>query len=123
MKIFESDSSNHDLVQIATGDPTAQKHRRSTLEDITNIADLNVSRWTVSPRLDEAGINSYVACQKPCLSDKQIADRFAWAKKYENWTVGDWKHVIWSNECDVVIGLNPEHPHVWRKKNQELLSD
>jgi hypothetical protein len=102
---------------------TTIKNRRSTLEDITNTVDLPISRYTISRRLDEVGINSYAARQKPFLQPHHIEDRLAWAKRFENYTETDWENVIWSDECSVVMGLNTKRPRVWRRKGEELLKE
>jgi hypothetical protein len=64
--------------------------------------------------------NYYAARQKPWLSPKHITDRLQWAKDHEHWTVEDWKRVIWSDECSVVVELSPKRPRVWRRKGEEM---
>ena len=109
-----SERDNRELKHLAL------KNRRSTLEDITNMSNLPVSRWTISRRLNEMGINSHVARQKPFLNDQHIADRLKWVQDHSNWTVEDWKRVVWSDECCIKVGLNPCRQRVWRHKREEL---
>ena len=77
------------------------------LRDITNIIDASVSEHTVRRRRDEAGLGSYIAAEKPGLWPKNIAERLEWANKYKHWTVEDWKHVIWSDESSIWVGVSP----------------
>ena len=76
--------------------------------DITNIIDASVSEHTVCRWWDEAGLGSYIVVEKPGLWSKNIAERLEWAKKYKDWTVEDWKHVIWSYESSIWVGVSPQ---------------
>ena len=38
------------------------------------------------------------ACERPVFSRKNINDRLSFCKRYKNWTVDDWRNVIFSNE-------------------------
>jgi hypothetical protein len=73
------------------------------LHDITNIIDAPISEATVRRRRDEAGLRSYI-----------IEERLNWALKYQDWTVDDWRRVIWSDETIVWIGVNPRRQWVIR---------
>ena len=77
------------------------------LHDITNIIDASVSEHTVRRRWDDAGLGSYIVAEKPGLRPKNIAERLEWANKYKDWTVEDWKHVIWSDESSIWVGVSP----------------
>jgi hypothetical protein len=70
---------------------TAIKERKITLQDITNIVGVSVSR---SRRLNETGVKSYAARQKPFLQPEHIAKRLEWALEHLHWTVEDWARVI-----------------------------
>jgi hypothetical protein len=71
------------------------------LRDITNIVrdhGIPISKATLSRRRSEVGLGSYVAAEKPGLRKENVIKRFEWAMKYKDWTVEDWKHIIWSDE-------------------------
>jgi len=34
--------------------------------------------------------------------------------KYKDWTIEDWKYVIWSDKSSIWIGVNPLHQWVIR---------
>jgi len=94
------------------------------LRDITNIINNNlsepISTTTIWRRRSEAGLDSYIAGQKPELSIENVAKRLAWAEKYKNWTVEDWRKVIWSDESSIQIGVNPRRQWVIRPKGERL---
>ena len=76
------------------------------LKYIANKIDSNISESTLRRRRSEAGLNSYVAAVKPGLRDENVAARLQWALHYKDWTVEDWKKVIWSDESSVWVGAN-----------------
>ena len=76
----------------------ALTNRRATLAQITNNLPIKVSTKTVRKALCEDGVNSRVARKKPNLTDRHKANRLAFAKKYQHWTVEDWRKVVWTDE-------------------------
>jgi hypothetical protein len=90
------------------------------LRDITNIISLPVSERTVRRRRSEAGLDSFIAAQKPGLRAENVNKRLEWAMRYKNWTVEDWKRVIWSDESSIWIGVNPRRQWVIRPHGERL---
>ena len=60
---------------------------------------VNASRRTVRRRLLSANLLSRRASKKPLLSKKNIKDRLAFCRKYQNWSVEQWNRVIFSDEA------------------------
>ena len=56
---------------------------------------------TVHRGLKELGLTAVVKPKKPLLSTKNVKARLAWAKAHKDWTLDDWKRVIWSDEAKV----------------------
>ena len=77
------------------------------LRDITNLIGLPISERTVRRRRSEMGLGSYIAAQKPGLRPENVIKRLDWAERYKDWTVEDWKRVIWSDESSIWIGVSP----------------
>jgi len=90
------------------------------LRDITNIIGLPISENTIRRRRSEAGLGSYIAAEKPGLRAENITKRLEWALKYKDWTVEDWKRVIWSDESSIWIGVNPRRQWVIRPPGERL---
>lgn len=61
----------------------------------------NVSTRTIRRRLFDAGLKSYTPAKKPRLSPKNVADRVAFCRKYEKWSVSDWEKVLFSDESTI----------------------
>lgn len=66
-------------------------------------SDLNVevSAQTVRRTLFEAGLASFEKVAKPHLSRTNVQKRLAFAKRHKDWTVEDWKRVVWSDESKI----------------------
>ena len=87
------------------------------LRDITNIVTdklLPISETTIRRRQSESGLGSYVAAEKPGLHVENITKRLEWTTKYKDWTLDDWKCVIWSDESSIWIGVNPRRQYIIR---------
>jgi hypothetical protein len=97
-----------------------KQNNRLPLQDITNIAGFPISRWTVARRRSEAELGSYIAAEKPGLRPENVAARLEWANKYKDWTIEDWKRVIWSDESSIWIGVSPRRQWVIRPKGERL---
>lgn len=63
--------------------------------------DDKVSPMTVRRALREQGLRAIKKVKKPRLSKSQRAARLKWALEHENWTLDDWKRVIWSDETKI----------------------
>ena len=90
------------------------------LRDITNILPVKISSTTLRRRRSEAGLGSYIAAEKPGLRDENVIKRLEWAIRYKDWTVEDWKRVIWSDESSICVGVNPRHQWVIRPPGERL---
>ena len=66
--------------------------------------DTEFSKSTMYRVLKEAGITNWLAKKRPLLRLQDVAARWAWAKKYKDWTYSDWAKIIWSDECSVERG-------------------
>ena len=65
-------------------------------------------------------LGSYVAVKKPRLRKKNVIKRLEWAMKYKDWTIEDWKYIIWSDESSIWIGVNPRYQWVIHPPNERL---
>src|SRR5271154_4970110 len=56
---------------------------------------------TVRNALKEAGLHSATKKKVPMLKQQQRQKRLKFAQYYENWSVEDWKRVLWSDETKI----------------------
>ena len=88
--------------------------RRATLDQITEISGLNVSRNTIRRRLHGMGIFSRVTKKKPFVSSLQQARRLAFARQHSRWSLDKWKKVLFTDESSFEIGKNSRRVRAWR---------
>src|SRR5579859_2491817 len=99
-----------------------KKNDDLAFRDILNLADVKVSASTLRCRLKEINLFSRIRCKKPFLTMKHKHDRLAWARKYRDWTVEDWKPVIWSDELSIVLGRKSRRHRCLQKPGNAFLS-
>ena len=64
--------------------------------------EVQVSSRTIRRRLhDEFNLKAYRPAAKPKLSAKNIKDRIKFCRKYQNWTIEDWKKVMFTDETSI----------------------
>jgi hypothetical protein len=71
--------------------------------------------WRV---LRAAGYNKTKPTRKPGLTKKMRQERLDWCLTYKDWSLKDWKNVIWSDETSVVLNYRRGGYRVWRKADE-----
>lgn len=61
----------------------------------------DIAYHSVLNRLREIGFVARKKTKKPFLSKKHRDARYAWARHHRNWTVDDWKRIIFSDETKI----------------------
>jgi len=85
----------------------SKRNRRKTAPEIT--AEINCTRSksvsvsTVKRRLQKAGLHGRISMKKPLLSAQNRKKRLTWAREHQNWTLEDWKTVLWTDESKFII--------------------
>jgi hypothetical protein len=71
--------------------------------------------------LKKDSFKAVVKKKKPKLTIAHRKKRLAFALKYKEWTVEDWKRVIWSDETKINRFGSDGRQWVWKKKGQGLI--
>ncbi|MDF4290226.1 transposase, partial [Vibrio parahaemolyticus] len=79
-----------------------------------------ISRTTVKRRLRESGLHGQIAARKPLLRRGKKQKRFVWAKKHKEWTLDQWKSVLWSDESKFEIFGSNRRVFVRRRKGERM---
>src|SRR5579859_4578398 len=114
---YESKTTEHEDQYI---EEALKQNDSLPLHDITNIIGLPISETTARRRRSETGLENYITAEKLGLHDANVAKRLEWVKRYKDWTVDDWKRVIWSDESSIWIGVNPRRQWVIRPPGERL---
>jgi hypothetical protein len=67
-------------------------------------------------------LESKIKKKKPYLKKTHRERRLKFAKKYRNWTVEDWKRVIWSDESKFMLFGSDGRQYCWKKLGEPLRS-
>jgi transposase len=63
-------------------------------------------------------LHSVKPTRKPGLNTQQRAARLAFALEHQDWTLEDWKRVIWSDETSVILGQRRGGVRLWRRPQE-----
>lgn len=87
-------------------------------KDVQIDLGINVHPQTIRRRLKSAGLSGEIAKRKPWISEKNRKKRLAWARDKVEWSVADWKKILFSDETK--IQLFDGVIRVWRKPKESL---
>ena len=63
---------------------------------------------------------SAIKKKKPLLSKKHQQDRLKFAKRYKNWTVDDWRRVVFSDETKINVWGSDGCKYYWSRPGDKL---
>ncbi len=73
---------------------------------------------TVQRKLKAAGLKAVVKQKKPLLTAAHKRARLDWAIAHQDWTLEDWKQVVWSDETKINrLGSDGKH-YVWKQPGE-----
>ena len=88
----------HCVTQLCSNKVKTAQELVKTLEKDKGI---KAHRTTIARALNEAGMKAGSKKKKPAISEKNRKERLAFAKSRKEWTVADWKTVIFSDETKI----------------------
>jgi transposase len=114
-----SSTDQHAIIsQITTGKAAnavqATKH-------INSIISHPVSSQTVRRVVKKHSLKAVARKKKPLLSVRHRKQRLGFALKYREWTVEDWKRLIWSDEAKINRFGSDGRQWVWKQKGEGLI--
>lgn len=80
----------------------------------------SLSSKTVRRALHNAGLKATTKKKKPTISQKNRKERLAFAKSHKDWTVEDWKRVIFSDETKINRFGSDGRNWTWRRDGESL---
>src|SRR6185437_16140623 len=75
-------------------------------ETTTKDGKMKVMPRTVRRILNRRGLKGRTARKKPYLTAVHMQKRIKWAYAHRDWTIEDWKHVVWSDESSIQLWSN-----------------
>ncbi|XGW29391.1 hypothetical protein V3C99_008869 [Haemonchus contortus] len=92
---------DRNIVRLARNDPRLTA--AEILRELSTPEGPNPSLSTVQRRLREAGLFGQRPAKKPLISAKNRKARLDWAHAHKNWTVQQWRKVIWGDESKFLL--------------------
>lgn len=89
-------------------------------ELIAGTNEFNVSARTVRRRLNEAGLFGRVARKKPFINKRNRIKRTEFANNHKQWTINQWKFVLWSDETKINRFGSDGRQYVRRPRRKEF---
>ena len=79
--------------------------RKTTVElrAMFNTESKSISTRTMQRELKGLGLNSCVVIRKPPISQADWKKRLQFAREHKDWTVEQWKKVMWSDESRLTL--------------------
>ena len=94
---------------------------------LTNIVNQPLSTSTVYRQLRKTGMKAVVKSKRPLLSAKHCKACLDFAYAHKDWTLEDWKKVVWSDETKINCLGSDGCKWVWKKAgkglNERLVED
>jgi transposase len=87
------------------------------LQEITNHS---LTSQTTRNHLKKAGMKAVVKAKKPLLTKRHRRERLDFALAHQDWTVEDWKRVVWSDETKINRLGSDGRIWVWKKAGEGL---
>ena len=85
-----------------------------------NIINQPLSPNTVHQHLKKSGMKAVVKRKHPLLSAKHRKAHLDFAYAHRDWTIEDWKKIIWSDETKINHLGSDGHKWVWKKAGEGL---
>jgi transposase len=98
--------------------------REKTAADIAgelSLQGIDISKTTVTRILKAAGFRKTKPTRKPGLTTKMRKERLQWCLDHQNWSLEDWKAVIWSDETSVILLHRRGGYRIWRRAEERFL--
>jgi hypothetical protein len=96
------------------------KNSTELCADWKETSGVSVHPSVVRRRLITSGLKGCKARKKPLLTPLQRRKRLAWARAHRNWTLEQWRKVIFSDESTFTINSHAGNVHVRRREGEEF---
>jgi transposase len=106
------------LTQITSG---RASNAVEVAQHINSIISTPITSQTVRRVLKKNSFKAVTKKKKPMLTATHRKKRLEFAQKYREWTVDDWKRVIWSDESKINRIGSDGKQWVWKLKGEGLI--
>ena len=97
-----------------------KKSASAVRKDVESHLNIQVHDNTIRDALKKGGLRAVERQKKPKLSPKNIKARLEFAKNHGDWTLEDWKRVIWSDETKISRFGSDGRSWAWIRDGNDL---
>ncbi|KAI1000236.1 hypothetical protein K3495_g7963 [Podosphaera aphanis] len=103
-------------------DVTNETHRtpKQVAAALKEAYSISATPQTVRNVLRQASLKAWKKVKKPALNSRHRKARLKFAQKHKEWTIEDWKRVIWSDETKINRICSDGIQYTWRKPQPGL---
>jgi aryl carrier-like protein len=91
-------------------------------KSLENVLGVKVCSNTIRSNLKQLGLKAKPKLKKPLLTARHQHLRLEFAKRYKEWTIEDWKRIIWSDETKINRMGSDGKVWCWKKPGSQLES-
>ena len=103
------------IIQMRKADNAVQVTK--AFKDVTN---QSISSQTVHHNLREIGLRPMVKRKRPLLTARHRRERLQWAERCKEYTMEDWKRIVWSDETKINRLGSDGRKWVWKEVGEPL---
>ena len=96
------------------------RYKIQVKEELSHDLKINVSAGTVRRALRSNGLGALPKVKKPDISDDNAKERLLWCKDRIDWTLDDWKCIIFTDELRVNCFNLDGLVWCWKRDNDEV---
>ena len=115
-----SASDARQAVRLVTG--TKSANATQAAKELSKSKGVHIHPKTVQRRLRSYGLKAITKPKAPLLTSAHIKARLDFALQYQDWTIEDWKYVIWSDETKINRLGSDGRTWAWKKPGEPLSS-
>ena len=90
------------------------------MQRFNGAAGYKISEKTVQLHVRKLKADSYLAIQKPYLSNKNLNPRIPCARLHENWTLSQWSNMLFTHQSSFSVRPMKSKLRVWRNLGTKM---
>ena len=98
-----SSSTREDRILVRKYLNNRRSSSKALSRELQESTGCNISARSVRRRLYNVGLKSCRPAKKPFINETQRKRQLRWCREFQNWTVDQWKQVIFSDESNLSV--------------------